>query len=205
MSVVLYGLSVASLALAAIAATQLASHRFARRWGLVPGPALHVGRGAYRQASVRPGVLRGTPPGIAWTASVGVVWAILTTLVFAPMMLCVGAASDGVGVLGIVTGVGLVVTGSSGFFLGLALACVSFFVVRRDRDVVDLAEGAVVWSVLHHLAGLLFAVLHSIAVPGPSLLVLTAPVWIFGLAHAYALQEAAHSSTEGPQPADELV
>ncbi len=70
--------------------------------------------------------------------------------------------------------------------------------------MADLAEGAVVWSVLHHLAGLLFVVLHAIATPGPGLLILTAPIWVFGLAHAYALQDAAHATLEGPPPDDEV-
>ena len=72
-------------------------------------------------------------------------------------------------------------------------------------EVVDLAEGAVVWSVLHHLSGLLFVVLHAIVTPGPGLLILTAPIWVFGLAHAYALQDAAQLTLEGPPPDDEII
>lgn len=205
MGLVLYALFVIVIALVATVATIAWSTRFASRWGSVPGPIQRVGRGAYRESMVRREVARGTPSIVSWTSGVGMVWSVLTSLVFAPMMLCVGAVTDGAGLLGVVTGVGLVVTGSSGFFLGIALACIAYFVLRRDRDVVDLAEGAVVWSVLHHLAGLLFVVLHAIATPGPGLLILTAPIWVFGLAHAYALQDAAHSTLEGPPPDDEVV
>lgn len=200
----LYALFVLAISLTAAVATVVWSARFAPRWGSVPGPARRVGRGAYRESMVRAEVPLGTPPLVAWTSGIGMVWAVLTSLVFAPMMLCVGAMTEGVGIVGVITGVGLVVTGSSGFFLGIALACIAYFVLRRDRDVVDLAEGAVVWSVLHHLAGLLFVVLHAIVTPGPGLLILTAPIWVFGLAHAYALQDAALATLEGPPPDDEL-
>ena len=33
--------------------------------------------------------------------------------------------------------------------------------------------------------------LHAVVTPGPGLLILSAPIWVFGLAHAYALQDAA--------------
>ncbi|UJR84814.1 Hypothetical protein I5071_68930 [Sandaracinus amylolyticus] len=205
MGLVLYALFVLGIAMVAVVATAYWSVRFAARWGSVPGPALRLGRGAYRESRVSREVPRGTPSPITWTAGIGMVWSVLTSLVFAPMMLCVGAMTDGVGLIGVVTGVGLVVTGSSGFFLGLALACIAYFVLRRDREVVDLAEGAVVWSVLHHLSGLLFVVLHAIVTPGPGLLILTAPIWVFGLAHAYALQDAAQLTLEGPPPDDEII
>lgn len=205
MGVVLYTLFVSAVVLVAATAAIVCSVRFAPRWGAIPGPALRTRGGAYRGTTTRGTVLRGTPPTVAWTATIGLVWSTLTSLVFAPMLLCVGALTDGVGLLGVVTGVGLVVTGSSGFFLGIALASIAFFVLRRDPDAVDLVEGAVVWSVLHHVAGLLFVVLHAIVVPGPGLLVLTAPIWVFGLAHAYALQDAAHATIDGPAPADEIA
>lgn len=205
MGLVLYGLFVLGIAMAAVVATAYWTHRFAARWGSIPGPAVRLGRGAYREARVRRDIPRGAPSTISWTAGIGMVWSVLTSLVFAPMMLCVGAMTEGVGLLGVVTGVGLVVTGSSGFFLGLALACIAYFVLRRDREVVDLAEGAVVWSVLHHLSGLLFVVLHAIVTPGPGLLILTAPIWVFGLAHAYAMQDAAQLTLDGPPPDDEIA
>lgn len=205
MGLLLYALFVIAIVLCAIVATIVWSAQFASRWGSIPGPIVRVGRGAYREAGVRREVSRGTPSIVSWTSGIGMVWSVLTSLVFAPMMLCVGAVTDGAGLVGVITGVGLVVTGSSGFFLGIALACIGYFVLRRDRDVVDLAEGAVVWSVLHHLAGLLFVVLHAIATPGPGLLILTAPIWVFGLAHAYALQDAAHATLEGPPPDDEVL
>lgn len=204
MGLVLYALFVSGVALAAMLATAWWSRRYAMRWGSIPGPAMPLGRGAYRETRVRRPIPRGTPSAITWTAGIGLVWSVLSSLVFAPMMLCVGAMTEGVGLLGVITGVGLVVTGSSGFFLGLALACVAHLVIRRDRDAIDLAEGAVVWSVLHHLSGLLFVVLHAVVTPGPGLLILSAPIWVFGLAHAYALQDAAQLTLEGPPPDDEV-
>jgi hypothetical protein len=205
MPVVLYAISVIAIAVGGVVAALVASERHARRWGAVLGPPQRAGTGAYRSGPTRGAVLRGTPPFVLWTSAIGLVWSALTSLVFAPMLLWVGALSDAVGVLGVVTGVGLVVTGSSGLFLGLALASIAFFVLRRDPDALDLAEGAVVWSVLHHVAGLLFVVLHAIVSPAPELLVLTAPVWVFGLAHAYALQDAAHATIEGPRDADQIL
>ncbi len=204
MGLALYALFVVAIALCATIATIVWSGQFASRWGSKPGPEMRLGRGAYREATIRSAVGRGTPRMVSWTSGIGMVWAVLTSLVFAPMMLCIGAMTHGTGIVGVITGVGLVVTGSSGFFLGIGLAGVGYFVIRRDRDVVDLAEGVVVWSVLHHLSGLLFVVLHAIATPGPGLLILTAPIWVFGLAHAYALQDAAHATLDGPPPDDEI-
>jgi hypothetical protein len=205
MGLVIYAVFVLTVSLIAIAATIVWSGRFAPRWGVVPGAEVDLGGGAYRSQRIRRPVLVGTPPLVSWTTGIGLVWSVLTTLVLAPILLCVGATTEGAGLASVLSGVGLVVIASSGFFLGMSLACVTYFVIRRDRDVVDVAEAAVVWSVLHHLGGMLFVMLHALASSGPALLILTAPIWVFGLAHAYALEDAAHATLDGPPPADEIT
>src|SRR5688500_5589486 len=94
---VLYALFVLVIECSAGNAAALWSVQFGPRWGSVPGAPFRVGRGAYRQSTVRRNEPRGTPPAVSWTCGIGMVWSALTSLVFAPMMLCVGAVTQGIG------------------------------------------------------------------------------------------------------------